>query len=86
MTAHEKDLAEADAGWNAGLRGLYPSTSKRLADYARLQAAEIERLRAALKATESDLFYQIEAKHGPRAASEYPAIKLALEALEHGNE
>ena len=61
-----------------GLQGYYATIAK--------QAAEIERLRAALKATESDLFYQIEAKHGPRAASEYPAIKLARETLEHGND
>ena len=44
--------------------------------------AEIERLQEALRATASDLFYQIESKHGPRAASEYPSIVQARKALE----
>ena len=56
-------------------------------EIARLQAerdrykAEAEKLREALRDTRSDLFYQIEAQHGPRAASEYPSIVKADAAL-----
>ena len=50
-------------------------------DLADAQAQEIARLREALGYVTSDLFYQIEAKHGPKAASGYPSISNARAAL-----
>lgn len=47
---------------------------------AKLGAAAPE-LRQALSDVVADLFYQIESKHGPKAASEYPSIAKAKELL-----
>lgn len=38
-------------------------------------------LAEALRDARSDLFYQLEAKHGPKAASEYPSVVKADAAL-----
>lgn len=35
---------------------------------------ENEKLKKSLKEVRADLFYQIESKHGPKAASKYPSI------------
>jgi len=50
---------------------------------ARLAEVETQRdaLKAALVEVKSDLFYQLEAKRGPKFASEYPSIVKAREAL-----
>ncbi len=52
-----------------------------LADLADALAQENANLRSALEDVTSDLFYQIEAKHGPKAASRYPCIVRARAAL-----
>ncbi len=46
-------------------------------DIGRAEGALQEELAAALAKVTADLFYQIEAKHGPKAASEYPSIMEA---------
>lgn len=48
--------------------------------HARL-VAENEAMRVALQAVVADLFYQVEAKHGPKVASEYPSIVAARELI-----
>lgn len=41
----------------------------------------VKQLEEALKEVVSDLFYQIESKHGPRKAYEYPSIAKAKALL-----
>lgn len=50
---------------------------QRFWDIGRAEGALQEELVSSLKKTVADLFYQIEAKHGPKAAAEYPSIAEA---------
>jgi len=47
---------------------------------------ENRQLREALTEVRADLFYQIESKHGAKAASQYPCIIKADELLNSGKE
>lgn len=50
---------------------------RRFWDIGRAEGALQEELVSSLKKVAADLFYQIEATHGPKAASEYPSIAEA---------
>ena len=50
---------------------------QRFWDIGRAEGALQEEVVASLKKVVADLFYQIEAKHGPKAAAEYPSIAEA---------
>ncbi|HDS0941032.1 hypothetical protein RDI61_01885 [Pseudomonas plecoglossicida] len=50
---------------------------QRFWDIGRAEGELQEEIVSVLKKTVADLFYQIEAKHGPRAAAEYPSIAEA---------
>ncbi|MCE0926007.1 hypothetical protein [Pseudomonas monteilii] len=50
---------------------------QRFWDIGRAEGALQEEVVSSLKKVVADLFYQIEAKHGPKAAAEYPSIAEA---------
>ena len=60
------------------LESLCEMGAKRISNLER----RVKALEEALKECRSDLFYQIEAKHGPKAANEYPSLVKAAKVLE----
>jgi hypothetical protein len=80
--AYKQDLCDSIVGAMAlGKQNTNPPPAghwcQEFWDIGRAEGAQKEELIAALGKVTADLFYQIEAKHGPKAAAEYPSIAEA---------
>lgn len=88
--AYKRDLCDAiDGAMAFGAQERNPPPEGHWAqhfwDTGREEAEQKTQLLQALSKITSDLFYQIEAKHGPEAAAKYPSVveARALIALHH---